>query len=56
MAMVRGMSRKQRKSTVMASKARGKWDPEKQETSPLMNHRCQREKKTCSLAHIVVLY
>ena len=46
MIMVRGMSRKHTSSTAMASKARGRWGPVKQGTSPLMNHRCQREHAT----------
>ena len=56
MIVVRGMRRKQRSSTAMASKARGRWGPVKQGTSPLMNHRCQREGGACLSLNIGVSY
>ena len=56
MIMVRGMRRKQRSSTAMASKARGRYGPVKQGTSPLMNHRCQKKGDTCKETWVAVAW
>ena len=56
MIVVRGMRRKQRSSTAMASKARGRWGPVKQGTSPLMNHRYQRKGGACKETRVVVAW